>query len=132
MIKRFTIKHGLFLKSANKLLSPNTIYSTEVEAEQTELLEVFGEAVEEIVSKPAEEKPVTPEEKAVDPTDDITLAKGVGAGLAKKLEEKGITTFSSLKAAMTDKSREEEMKELLGAAYAKVLKNFEEPSTDAQ
>lgn len=130
-MKRFKIKHGLFLKSANKLLTPNTFYATDDEAQQKELLEVFAEAVEEVVSKPAEKKQEKTDEKTVDPNDDITLAKGVGAGLAKKLAEKGITTFSGLKAAMTDKARETEMQELLGTAYPKVMKNFEEPTPEA-
>jgi predicted flap endonuclease-1-like 5' DNA nuclease len=127
MTKRFHIKHGLFLTSANKLLTPNTHYATDNVDEQKELLEVFGEAVEEIVSKPVEKLEKKTEEKTVDPTDDITLAKGVGKGLTAKLAEKGLTTFSGLKAAMTDKAREEEMKELLGTAYPKVMKNFVTP-----
>jgi len=130
MTKRFLIKHGLFLKSANKLFTPNTHYATDSEAEQKELLEVFAEAVEEI--KPVVKKePAKEAEKTVDPTDDITLAKGVGGGTAKKLSEKGITTLSALRAAMTDESKAEEMKALLGSSYAKVLANFTEPTPEA-
>ncbi|MDB5344256.1 MAG: hypothetical protein JWP89_2633 [Schlesneria sp.] len=133
MIKRFKINHGLFLKSANRLLTPNTNYSTDDAEQQKELLEVFGEAAEEIVSTPIKAKVETkPEEKTVNPDDDITLAKGVGAATATKLEAKGITTFSGLKAAMTDKAREEEMKELLGTAYTKVMENFQEKTNSPE
>ena len=127
MTKRFHIKHGLFLKSANKLLTPNTHYVTDNEDEQKELLEVFAEAVTEIKSTPIEKPVEKDEEKQVDPSDDITLAKGVGKVLSAKLAEKGLTTFSGLKAAMTDKAREEEMKELLGTSYEKVMQNFVTP-----
>lgn len=120
---RFKIKHGLYLNSARKLLGPNTFYVTESQEEADELLTVFGEAVEQILPEApkAEEKP---SEKPVDPSDDITLAKGVGAALAKKLAEKGVTTYSGLKTYMST----EEAKEVLGTSYEKVAKNFEEPT----
>ena len=128
MTKRFHIKHGLFLKSANKLLTPNTFFVTEDEAQQKELLEVFGEAVEEIKSVKTKE-PKSDETNTVDPNDDITLANGVGKVTSTKLAAAGITTFSGLKAAMTDKERVEEMKTLLKASYSKVMANFEEGSS---
>ena len=127
---RFDIKNGFTLRSAGKLLFPKSMYFTDDEAELKELRDVFcpnGSAVE-VLPTVATKSDKNPEDKTVDPNDDITLAKGVGAATAKKLAEKQITTFSGLKTAMTDKTREEEMKELLGTAYAKVLTNFEEKS----
>lgn len=125
---RFEIKNGFTLRASGKLMFPKSLYSTENEAELQELREVFcktGSAVE-IVPK-APETPFAPTEKTVDPNDDITLAKGVGKALSAKLAEKGITTFSGLKSAMLDAARVEEMKELMGIAYEKVMKNFEAP-----
>lgn len=121
-MKRFLIKNALYLQSAKKLLDQNTYFATEVEEEQKELLEVFGECVEELSSAPKEVRVENLDEKPVDPTDDITLAKGVGKALTVKLAEAGIVTFSGLKAAMTEKT--DEMKELLGVSFDKVMANF--------
>ena len=115
---RFQIKHGLFLQSANKLLTPNTFFVTEDDAQIKELREVFAEAVEE-VKPPSKEKKV-PEANTVIQDDDITLAK-LGAAAYKKLEAKGIVTMSGLKAALSDAARVEEMKEILGAVYDKAI-----------
>ena len=126
---RFKILHGFRLKAANRILLPKSLYSTEDEAEIAELRDVFAPhgACEEVKSVPAEAPKA--ETKTVDPNDDITIAKGVGKGLSVKLAEKGITTFSGLKAAMTDKAREAEMQELLGTSYAKVMENFVTPES---
>lgn len=119
----FKIKHGFALQSAGgKLLTPNTVYTTDKEAELKEIREVFADAVEEVKQKV--EAPKEPEKSTVDPEDDVTLVDGVGAGLSKKLAALGITTKSGLKAAMTDKSREEEMKSVLGNSYQKILDQF--------
>ena len=115
---RFQIKHGLFLKSAQKLLTPNTFFVTEDEAQIKELREVFAEAVEEV--KPPKRDTKTPEAKVVDQVDDITLAK-LGAATYGKLAAKGIVTLSGLKTALSDKARDAEMKELLGISYEKAL-----------
>jgi predicted flap endonuclease-1-like 5' DNA nuclease len=125
---QFKIKHGFRLKSADKVLLPGSIFTATTEEQAQEIRDTFVKpgAAEEIVSKPVEE-PKVPEKTNVDPNDDITLAKGVGDGLAKKLAEKQITTFSGLKAAMTDAAREAEMKEVLGSSYTKVLANFVTP-----
>lgn len=121
---RFEIKSGFFLRSANKLMFPKTLFFTVDEAQLKELREVFPKSATEVLppDPKSEEKP---SETPVDPTDDITLAKGVGKALQAKLAEKDITTFSGLKAAMTDKP--EEMKELLGTSFEKVAKNFVTP-----
>lgn len=127
MLTRFEIKHGLYLQSAKKLLTPNTFYPTDKEAELKELREVFCKDGAAVEVKPEKKEKVTAPKPEVDPTDDITLVKGVGEGTSKKLAEKGITTKSGLEAAMKDAARAEEMKEVLGANYQKILDQFVPP-----
>src|SRR4051794_39334640 len=113
---QFHIKDAFHLKSAGKLMIPGTYYTTEDDAQIAELRERFepdGSCQEVKAEKKAH---VT---KAVESTDndDLSLVKGIGAALLEKLNEKGITTKSQLKAAVTD--RADEMKELLATRFEK-------------
>lgn len=120
MMHRFKIKHAFNLKSEGmKLKTPGQFVATEDEAQVAELREFEKQgSCEEVKSEVKKETKKPQDAKTVDQTDDITLVKGVGAGLAKKLEEKGVTTRSGLKAALKD--RTEEMKEVLGMNYEKI------------
>lgn len=117
------IKEAFTLKSANdKLMQPKRFYATDNE-EQIKELEKFIEAdsVEEVVSQPKKNEPKksTSEGK---PDDDITLVKGVGAGLQKKLAalEQPVTTKTALAAAL----EREDVKEALGQNLNKVTEYF--------
>ena len=81
---RFEILHGFRLKSAGKVLLPKTLFTTESESEIKELRELFiphGAAKEIVPLRPEMAKV---EQKTVDPDDDITKARGVGAAVSKK------------------------------------------------
>ncbi len=122
MIRRYLLKESFYLQTTGKLMLQGSYFSTEDEAVITEM-EKFakdGSCVEH-VSKPAEQPQKGTE---TPPGDDISEVKGVGAALVKKLSEKGINTKSGLGAALSDKSREEEMKEILGKSHKKVLEQF--------
>lgn len=121
----FRIKEAFNLKSAGGLLLMlGQIYGTEDEAQVAELRGyAAAKACEEMLppSKAAAKAP----EKAADPDDDISLVKGIGKGTMERLAEKGIATKSQLGAALSDPKRSDQMKELLGPNYEKVLKQFQ-------
>lgn len=126
-MRRFLIKHSFNLKSANfRLMLQGMRYATESQAEIDELVAFSGSgSCEEIVSK-GEVKKVEKVKNDTEtaPEEDLSTVKGLGASLLGKLAEKQILKKSDLSNAMLDKSREEEMKELLGSKYDKVLAQF--------
>jgi predicted flap endonuclease-1-like 5' DNA nuclease len=119
---RYKIIHGFRLHSSDTLLQPGQLFTTDDKDVQKELEPFVEHGACEVAVPPSQE---TAYEVVVDPNDDITTVKGVGAATLEKLNEAGIATRGQLKAAMLEPAKEEQMKEILGANYAKVLAQFQ-------
>lgn len=133
----FKINHSMKLNCTNKNLLSFQLYATDNEQEIAELRELQAKfkACEEIVPEKKEKKESkgsgagsgsqVPIANTVDPTDDITLVKGVGKKTAEKLAEAGITTKSGLKKAVTE-DREKVVAALDEMQVTNIEKFFEE------